>query len=99
MVPSDPIEKSGQTKYLKARLRNAPLQGYDLNGDRQALTEDTIVITAEAHMAPYPLPYAGKKLDNYLQPSALVQSDDAKIREQTAKILAMEKDAAAQRGS
>lgn len=95
MVPSDPIEKSGETKYLKARLRNAPLQGYDLNGDRQALTEDAIVITAEAHLAPYTLPYAGKKLDKYLQPTALVQSDDARIREQSAKILAKEKDAAA----
>jgi transglutaminase-like putative cysteine protease len=91
MIPSDPIKDSSQVTYLRARLKGVPLQGFQLDNDRQKLREDVVEVRTEDRRAAYRLPYSGKELADYLQPNALVQSDDKKIREQTARILSGEK--------
>ena len=105
MIPSDPVKDSYQVTYFKARLKGVSLQGFQLDGDRQALTGDIVEITREARDArlvrpstpdsknSYRLPYAGKDQGEYLQPTALVQSDDKRIKDRTAKILSGEKEA------
>ncbi len=93
MIPSDPIKGSSQVTYLRARLKGVPLQGFQLDNDRQTLKEDVIEIRKEDHPAAYRLPYSGKELAEYLLPNALIQSDDKKIMEQTARILSGEKNA------
>jgi len=93
MIPADPIKGSSQVTYLRARLKGVPLQGFQLDNDRQTLKEDVIEIRKEDHPAAYRLPYSGKELADYLLPNALIQSDDKKIMEQTARILSGEKNA------
>ncbi len=93
MVPSDPIKNSRQIKYLKARLKGVILKGFQLDGDRQTLAGDTIEIQVQDQLPAYRLPYAGKDRNEYLQPTALIQSDDKRIKDQASKILAGEKDA------
>jgi len=96
MIPSDPIKESSEVTYLQARLQGVPIQGFQLDGDRQALAGDVIQIRTEDVSPGYRLPYAPqtrKDLGAYLQPNALIQSDDEKIISQSARILAGEKDA------
>ena len=92
MIPSDPIKNSAQVKYLKARLKGVVLKGFQLDGDRQTLTGDTIEIQQDRTPS-YRLPYSEKDRNEYLQPTALIQSDDRRIQEQASKVLAGEKDA------
>ena len=92
MIPSDPIKDSEQVTYVKARLKGVPLQGYQLDHDRQTLTGDMIEVRKEDPPAGYVLPYAEKEQAAYLLPNALIQSDDKKIIAQAAKILSNEKD-------
>jgi transglutaminase-like putative cysteine protease len=105
MIPSDPIKNSQQSKYLKARLKGVILKGFQLDGDRQTLTGDVVEIALDTRDArllgsstpdskdSYRLPYAEKDRNEYLQPTALIQSDDKRIRDQASKILTGEKDA------
>ncbi len=93
MIPSDPIKDSSQVTYVKARLKGVPLQGFSLDGDRQSLKGNSIEIHKEDALQAYRLPYSGKKFIRDLLPSALIQSDDAKIVAQSKKILAGEKNA------
>jgi hypothetical protein len=93
MIPSDPIKNSTKAKYLKARLKGTVLKGFQLDGDRQTLTGDSVEIRVQDQLASYRLPYADKDRNEYLQPTALIQSDDKRIKEQAAKVLAGEKDA------
>ncbi len=95
MIPSDPVPDSSRTTYLKARLRNVSLEGYELNGDRQVQTGDVVEIRAEASPSSYRLPSSGRALSEFLRPTPLIQSDDPVIRNQAVRILAGEKDAAA----
>jgi transglutaminase-like putative cysteine protease len=93
MIPSDPIKDPSRVTYLRARLRGVPLQGFQLDNDRQTLTGDVIEIRKEDYPAAYRLPYTGKEQTEYLLPNALIQSDDKKIIDQASKILAGEKNA------
>jgi transglutaminase-like putative cysteine protease len=93
MIPSNRIDNAAQTRYLKARLTGAPLQGFDLEGDRQIFKNNTVEIQIQNDPAAYGLPYAGKDRNESLQPTALIQSDDKRIKDQAAKVLAGEKDA------
>lgn len=93
MIPSDPIKESDRVRYLRARLKGAPLRGFQLHGDRQTMTADIVEITQESDASSYRLPYGLKGLEDQLQPNALIQSDDRKIIERAAKILSGEKDA------
>jgi transglutaminase-like putative cysteine protease len=91
MIPSDPIKDPSQVTYLRARLKGVPLQGFQLDNDRQTLKGDAIEIRKEDHPTAYRLPYTGKEQTEYLLPNALIQSDDKKIIDQASKILAGEK--------
>ena len=93
MIPSDPIKDPSQVTYLRARLKGVPLQGFELDGGRQTLKDDVIEIRPEDCPTAYRLPYPGKEQTEYLLPNALIQSDDKKIIDQAAKILAGEKNA------
>lgn len=93
MIPSKTIQNSAQTKYMSAKLTGAPLQAFDLDGDRQAYRGNTIEVSVPEETAAYPLPYGGKDREEFLQPTALIQSDDKRIKDQTAKILSGEKNA------
>jgi hypothetical protein len=92
-IPSNAIKDSSQVKYLRARLKGISLNGFQLNGDRQILKGDTIEIRLQDHSSAYQLPYEGKQLKEYLQPNALIQSDDRRIIDQSIKILSGELDA------
>jgi len=93
MIPSDPIKDPGRATYVKARLKGVPLQGFQLDGDRQTLQGDVIEIRTQDNPTAYLLPYSGKEQAEYLLPNALIQSDDIKIIQQAAKILSSEKNA------
>ncbi|HEX9022094.1 MAG TPA: transglutaminase-like domain-containing protein [Nitrospirota bacterium] len=93
MIPSDPIKDSFQATYLRARLLGVSLQGFQLDGDRQTLKGDVIEIATEDIPASYLLPAGRKELNDYLRPTALIQSDDKKIINQAAKILSGERNA------
>ncbi len=80
---------------LKAGLSNADFQGFDLDGGRQTWKDGTILVRAIAGSGTYRLPYAGRDHAEELLPTALIQSDDRAIREQTARIVGAEKDARA----
>jgi transglutaminase-like putative cysteine protease len=93
MIPSDPIKDPSQVTYLRARLKGAQLQGFQLDNDRQTLKGDVIEIRREDFPTAYRLPYTDKEQTEYLLPNALIQSDDKKIIDQASKILAGEKNA------
>jgi transglutaminase-like putative cysteine protease len=93
MIPSDPIKDPSQVTYLRARLKGAQLQGFQLDNDRQTLKGDVIEIRREDYPTAYRLPYTDKEQTEYLLPNALIQSDDKKIIDQASKILAGEKNA------
>ena len=93
MIPSKPIEHSPQTRSLKARLTDAPLRGFTLDGDRQRWDGSIIDIRVPSTIEGYDLPYRGNDLTDALQPTALIQSDDARIRDQAVKILEGERNA------
>jgi transglutaminase-like putative cysteine protease len=93
MIPSDPIKDSSRVSYLRARLKGVPLQGFQLDNDRQTLNGDVIEIRKEDYPMAYRLPYSGKELNEYLQPNALIQSDDKKIIDQATKVLNKETNA------
>jgi len=93
MIPSDPIKESSKVNFLRARLKGVPLTGYQLVGDRQALSGDVVEVKGDDAPVDYRLPYSGSEMADYLLPNALIQSDDTKIIDQARKILSGEKDA------
>ena len=93
MIPSNNVADSAHTRYLKAKLTNAPLLGFDLDGDRQTFSNNIVEVRIEGGSASYDLPYAGKDRNDALQSTALIQSDDKRMSDQAAKILSGEKDA------
>jgi hypothetical protein len=93
MIPSDPIKESSKVIFLRARLTGVDLKGLQLDGDGQKASGDVVEISRNEAKSDYHLPYAGKELDCYLQPNALIQSDDRKIIDRSQKILNGEKDA------
>ena len=93
MIPSTNVDNPAQTRYLKAKLTGVPLQGFDLDGDRQIFKGDTVEVRVQDEPAAYTLPYSGKDLNDLLRPTALIQSDDKRIKDQADKILSGDKDA------
>jgi hypothetical protein len=93
MIQSNRVDNSAQTRYLKARLTGAPFQGFDLDGDRQTFKRDTVEVRVQDDPVTYDLPYTGKERNESLRPTALIQSDDKRIKDQVEKILSGEKDA------
>lgn len=92
MIPSGHIENPAESRSLKARLSGAPLSGFDLDGDRQRLTGNVVEVRVQ-DPGSYRLPYAGTDHADELRPTALIQSDDERIRDQAAKITAGERNA------
>jgi transglutaminase-like putative cysteine protease len=82
------------TEYdeLRFRLTGVDLSGFQLDGGRQTLRGDTLIIRREAWETidpGYRLPYAFMDLREALEPEPLIQSDDERIirraREVTAR--------------
>ncbi len=94
MIPSDHIEDPSKTKYLKARLTGAQLNGFGLDGGRQAFKNNAVEVSVRAANTAYSLPYSGKDMGEALRPAPLVQSDDRQIQDQARKIVGKERDAA-----
>jgi hypothetical protein len=92
-IPSDPVPDSGNATMLKVRLRNVSLEGYQLDGDRQAQTGDVVEIRTEKAPSSYRLPSSGRDLAEFLRPTPLIQSDDPLIRKQAGRVFEGEKDA------
>jgi hypothetical protein len=92
MIPSDPIKDWSRVRHLKARLRGAPLTGFQLQSDRQSLAGDMIDVSVQDPAASFTIPYPGTDLHEYLRPSALIQSDDPKIKNTSARILGGQRD-------
>ncbi len=93
MIPSKTIQDPARTKHMRAKLSGAPLKAFDLDGDRQTYKDNVVEVRVPEKSGAYRLPYAGKDRDEFLQSTALIQSDDKRIKDQTAKILSGEKDA------
>ncbi|OGW40217.1 MAG: hypothetical protein A2X58_03155 [Nitrospirae bacterium GWC2_56_14] len=92
MIPSDPIKDSSDVRHLKARLRGAPLKGFQLHSDGQSLSGEVIEVTVQDPVASFTVPYAGTDLQEYLLPSALIQSDDTRIKSTAARVLGGQRD-------
>ena len=93
MIPSTPIENPSGRKFLKARLTGVPLDGFDLEGDGQRLSGNVIEVQVPASPSALRIPVKGAYPPQALLPTVLIQSDDKKIKEQSSKIIAGEKNA------
>jgi hypothetical protein len=93
-IPSSIITNSGDVKMMRVRLSGAPLTGFELDGSRQSWKDGVLSVRSAAGAGSYIIPYAGNDHAADLQATMLVQSDDRAIREQAAKIVGKEQDAA-----
>ena len=76
------FEDVEQHEELRFRLTGVDLEGFQLDGGRQSLHGDTLVIQRENWEAVepgYSLPYAFMDLRESLEPEPLIQSDDERI--------------------
>jgi len=75
---------------LRFSLSGVSLDGFDLEGGRQELRGDTLVVRREAwdDLSPgYSLPHTGPEFRSTLDPEPLVQSADPRIVEEARRIL------------
>jgi hypothetical protein len=93
-IPSSPIESSAAVKTMRARLSGVSFSGFELDGGRQSWKDGIIEVRSGGAAGSYPIPYPGKDHAEDLQATMLVQSDDRTIREQAARIVGKEQDAA-----
>jgi hypothetical protein len=78
-------------QLLRFRLAGVDLTGFELDGGRQRLTGDTLVVRREdwGRLDPgYRLPYARMDLRDALEPEPLIQSDDPRIHDLARQITA-----------
>ncbi|MGD2068048.1 MAG: transglutaminase-like domain-containing protein [Gemmatimonadota bacterium] len=78
-VPLDDLETRSELRFV---LRGVDLSGFDLEGGRQSLRGDTLIVTREdwSSLDPgYELPYGRMDLREALQAEPLIQSDDPRI--------------------
>lgn len=76
------VDDVALTPRLAVRLRNVELSGFDLEGGRQTLHGDTLVITRETDVrdASYALPYSAEGAPAaQLASTPLIQADDPRI--------------------
>lgn len=84
-IASNVTLRPANLPQLRVRLGNVALGGFDLEGGRQRLAGDTLVVTRETGtlgtMAAAQLPFTGldSAIDAELRPEPLVQSDDSVI--------------------
>ncbi len=85
------VRLDGTTTRLRAVLEGVDLAGFDLDGDRQKLSADTVSIEVESGdqlKARYRI--GGQRLagyDQYLDPEPLIQSTDPRIAAQARRIV------------
>jgi transglutaminase-like putative cysteine protease len=83
-------------KRLRVRLSSVALGGFALDGQRQRLVEDTLIVTREpdsALDARYSLPAGGRLLDRAnTRREPLIQSDDPQIKSLGRRIAGAERD-------
>ena len=75
---------------VELRLGGLAFAGFDLNGDQQHLSGDTLTIRREAPTAlraTYRLPATQPALRPFLEPEPLVQSDDPRLQAQARQIV------------
>ncbi len=85
-VNLDDVEQYDQLRF---RLSGVDLSGFQLDGDRQTLHGDTLVVRREDwdSLDPgYSLPYPHMDLKEDLEPAPLIQSDDPRIIDQASSI-------------
>lgn len=76
---------------LRFRLTGVDLEGFQLDGGRQTLRGDTLIVRREdwnALDAGYDLPYRFMDLRESLEPEPLIQSDDERIVQRAREITA-----------
>jgi hypothetical protein len=88
------LPRGDQIAGLTVRLGNVDLEGFDLEGERQRLRGDTLVVAAESMPASvsYRLPAERDDWDDQLRPTPLIQVDDPEIRRTVETVLAGESD-------
>ncbi len=80
-----------QHEELRFRLTGVDLEGFQLDGGRQELRGDTLIIRREDWSAvepDYRLPYAFMDLRESLEPEPLIQSDDPRIVQRARELTA-----------
>jgi hypothetical protein len=87
------VDLGEATRYreIRFRLSGVDLSGFQLDGGRQTLRGDTLIIRREdlnAIDAGYELPYKSMDLRAELQPEPLIQSDDPRILRRAREITA-----------
>lgn len=85
------VDLSGVEEYqeLRFRLTGVDLSGFQLDGGRQTLRGDTLIVRRESwnRIDPgYMLPYPRMDLREALEPEPLIQSDDERIRDRAEQI-------------
>jgi hypothetical protein len=85
------VDFADVTEYeeIRFRLTGVDLEGFQLDGGRQSLRGDTLVISREdwdTVEPSYRLPYAFMDLRASLEPEPLIQSDDERIIRQARRI-------------
>jgi len=83
------FEDVEQHDELRFRLTGVDLSGFELDGGRQTLHGDTLIVRRERwdDIDPgYQLPYSFMDLREALEPEPLIQSDDPRIRDQARSI-------------
>jgi len=76
------LENAEQFEELRFRLSGVDLAGFQLDGGRQTLRGDTLIVRRENWDAldpGYELPYSFMDLREALEPEPLIQSDDERI--------------------
>jgi hypothetical protein len=82
------VTRIAERPQLSVRLGGVDLEGFDLEGGRQALRGDTLVVTRESRtVADYMLPYTGGGAPaEELESTPLIQADDPRILEAAQRI-------------
>lgn len=76
------LSNAEQYEEIRFRLTGVDLSGFELDGGRQTLRGDTLIVRREAPaglQAGYTLPYSRMDLREALEPEPLIQSDDERI--------------------
>jgi hypothetical protein len=83
------VTRVDEQPQLAVRLGGVDLEGFDLEGGRQQLRGDTLIITRETLGRPagYTLPYrGGGAIAQELEATPLIQANDARIRQTAQRI-------------
>lgn len=80
---------------LRVVLGNLDPRGFDLEGGRQSLSGDTLIVRREDLSnleADFRIPFGGPGLNAYVTPEPLIQSNDPRIQAQARQIIGRRRD-------